>query len=210
MRAFVIPLKENSIRLMQRKSKWRTVAIIIGFLAFSGNDNLQAQEMEQNSETKESKFTTRSISFMAPLGFYSEKGNAGFSFELDTSFEYTKHLFTLLGGYGRSYGIFTPDNSFTQVNVYYGREFPLSRTTFLEGHAGTGYFSYESPGSSGGFFSLPREEVKGSTIAFPLMAKLRIHTGPRFSLGFKMGVNINSIRTITTFGIFIQWNNRKW
>ncbi len=181
---------------------------LITFLSLSVFGFGQEDEGKITTDTNKSKFRTRSISFMAPLGFYLEDATGGGAFEIDGTFEYGNHLFTLMGGYGESYDLFAPSNSFKQVNVFYGRELRITRTIYLEGHAGTGYFSYKA--LSGGFFTVVSEDVNEATVGLPIMGKLRIHTGPRFSIGLKFGVNINSVQTIKTFGISLQWNNSKW
>ncbi|GAB5400326.1 MAG: hypothetical protein Aureis2KO_19110 [Aureisphaera sp.] len=183
--------------------------VFISFLVTIIGTTGKAQEVSNNVESSDSGFTTRSLSIMFPLGFYGDGDTGGGAFEADVTFEYGEHLFTLLGGIGESYDLFAPDDSFKQINLYYGREMGLSRTVFVEGHAGIGYFSFQSKGS-GGFFSSPSEPIDDATIGFPIMGKLRIHTGPRFSIGLKLGANINAINIVHTFGISIQWNNRKW
>lgn len=46
-------------------------------------------------------------------------------------------------------------------------------------------------------------------VGFPIQAKLRFPTGPRFSLGIQAGYNINSVSNTFHWGIVLQWNKRR-
>ena len=87
---------------------------------------------------------------------------------------------------GTEFNILGTSNGFTQLSLFYGREFPLSRTIFFEAHVGAGYFNFHSR-------HIDRER-RGQetlrTIGFPVMTKFRVMTGKRFSLGLIFQINV--------------------
>ena len=105
--------------------------------------------------------------------------------------------------------LFDDNFTYAQVNLLYGREFKLSKGVYAEVHTGTGLI-YINEFKSGGLFSgLPSTTTTLNTIGFPIIGKLRFHTGPRFSIGIQLGLNVNSVGTISTGGVFVQWNRSK-
>ncbi|MDC8004545.1 hypothetical protein POV27_10840 [Aureisphaera galaxeae] len=155
---------------------------------------------------EDDRFRFNSLSVTFPLGIYMDGNTGGLSFDAMGTFTKKKHLFSIMAGTSGEFSVLgTPDVT-QQVNVLYGRELKLSRTLYLEGHIGGGYFAYGSvdvdPTRSGLEYDY--------TIGLPILGKFRIHTGPRFSLALNLGTNINSANTIYTVGIAFQWNSRKW
>ena len=49
----------------------------------------------------------------------------------------------------------------------------------------------------------------GGNIGFPIGARLQFMFGPRYSMGVGLGANINSIETIGTVGLVLQWNRKR-
>ncbi|MCH9661822.1 MAG: hypothetical protein K0U54_13035, partial [Bacteroidetes bacterium] len=128
-------------------------------------------------------------------------------FNASLTYSYQKHLFSLGWSYGDEFSIIGGNGeSYNQYNLQYGREFALTRTVFIELYGGAGLFSYKS------LIIDPLKEGKETinTLGIPLNGKFRVHTGPRFSIGIQAGHNINSQQSITTAGLFIQWNSSKW
>lgn len=158
-------------------------------------------------ETSEKGLQYHSISFnLPPFSVYGGNGTGGIQIGADLTLAYKKHLFTFMMATGSEFAILGSSDNYGQLNLMYGREFLLSRTVFFELHGGAGYFNFRSvdvdPNRSG--------QETAQTIGFPVMGKLRIHTGPRFSLGLLVGVNYNSAVTVWNAGIVLQWNKRKW
>ena len=158
-------------------------------------------------ETSEKTLQYHSASFnLPPFSLYGGNGTGGFQYGGDLTLAHKNHLFTYMMAFGHEVDIFGPTDNYGQINLMYGREFPLSRTVFFELHGGAGYFNFSSVDVD------PDKRVQETvqTIGFPVMGKLRIHTGPRFSLGLLMGANYNSAATVWNVGIVLQWNKRKW
>ncbi|MFT5890559.1 MAG: hypothetical protein ACI9Y7_000652 [Dokdonia sp.] len=150
------------------------------------------------------KFHATSISPLSVYVYSFEPGaGGGLALSADVSFEYSKkHLFSLGVATGSEINILGPSNNFGEINVLYGREFALSRTLFFEVHGGAGYFNFSSRSGSRGTEHM-------STIGFPLVTKLRIMTGSRFSLGVQIKGNFNSIKSYYTGGLILQWNRKR-
>lgn len=165
-------------------------------------------QQESSEKPNSSGLTYHGITFGVPiLSGYSANNRGGPEFNASLTLSYQKHLFSLGWSYGDEFAIIGGiGESYNQYNLQYGREIALSRTIFLELHGGAGLFSYKS------LIIDPLKEGKETVnaIAFPLKAKLRVHTGPRFSIGIQAGHNINSEQNINSVGLFIQWNVRKW
>ncbi|WP_442265464.1 hypothetical protein ACSIGC_14190 [Tenacibaculum sp. ZS6-P6] len=90
--------------------------------------------------------------------------------------------------------------SFTEFNVLYGREFEITEIVFLDVFAGLGHVQ-------GNYYDIKySESLYGSGIGFPFHGKLRLQTGPLFSLGIQLGFNINNIEIIRKMGVFVQFN----
>ena len=158
-------------------------------------------------ETSEKGLKYHSVSFnLPPFSVYGGNGTGGIQIGTDLTLSYKKHLFTYMMSTGSEFTILGSSDNFGQLNLMYGREFALSRTVFFEIHGGAGYFNFKSVDVDPVRFG----QETAQTIGFPVMGKLRIHTGPRFSLGLLMGMNYNSAATIVNFGIVLQWNKRKW
>lgn len=156
-----------------------------------------AQEA-QNSQ----KFAYRSFS-VSPLGIYVG-GNSGLALSADVSFDYGKNIFSLAIGTGTEGEFIGKSDDFTEVNFLYGRSYQLSEKIFADLFVGAGYFSFNTYGyiSDTG----RKGDIDESTIGFPIGAKLQYKLGPRYSMGVKLGANINSVETIGTVGLVLQWN----
>ncbi len=179
--------------------------IFICFLAVYSMAFGQQDGVQKTNDSTETMVKFHSFSLMFPLGFYYEGHSGGGAFDADLTFRYGKDLFTFMGGMGTRYGGLASDQSFRQYNALYGREFQLSERAFLEIHVGVGGFTYKSPD-----INTDRHGTEQlHTVGFPILGKIRAHTGPSFSLGLKAGVNINSAKTLAVFGFFIQWNSKK-
>ena len=151
------------------------------------------------------KFSYNSFSVTPTSIYFDTHGGGGLSFSGDVNFAYKKHIFSLglsagsefkvLGGY---------EDNFEQINLLYGRELRLSKRLFLDLHVGLGYFSLSSAN-----INPSREgEERMTTIGFPLMTKFRVMLSTKLSLGLQFQANINSVRTLYTTGIMLQWNRK--
>lgn len=166
------------------------MGIVLLFLSF----NSYTQE-----NTLANKFSVHSFS-ISPTGI-SSVGELAVS--ADVSFNYRKNIFSLSAGVGSGLELFGFNDSFSQINILYGREFGLSRRIYADVGIGAGYFY---------FFSERRQEnIENETIGFPISTKFRVMLSSRYSMGLQLMININSAQTIGIFGIVLQWNlKRKW
>lgn len=150
-------------------------------------------------------FSYRSFS-ITPLGIYVGS-NTGVAFSGDVSFDYGKNIFSLGIGVGTEGNFIGSSDDFTEVNFLYGRSFPLSEKIFTDIFVGAGYFHFNTYD----FIDETRRKgtISESTIGFPIGAKVQFMLGPRYSMGVKLGANINSLETIGTVGLVLQWNRKR-
>ncbi|WP_298892511.1 hypothetical protein [uncultured Psychroserpens sp.] len=163
----------------------------------------------------------RSFSINPILGYYSDfNGNTfgkavesykdfndtGITIGADVTFSYLeKHLLTLSLYSGTEFNILGTSNGIDQINLFYGRMIPISRTVFFEAHLGAGYFRFNSRHID----NESRRQTSKSTIGFPIMTKFRVMTGKRFSLGVMAQINFNSIKSFYNVGLILQWNKKR-
>lgn len=173
--------------------------ILFGWLFFiiTFQGHSREEEVSQN-------FAYRSFSF-SPLGIFAG-GNTGVAASADVSFDYGKNIFSLAIGGGTEGNFIGSSDDFTEVNFLYGRSFPLSEKIFTDIFVGAGYFHFNT------YDVIPETGRKGdideSTIGFPIGAKVQFMLGPRYSMGLEVGANINSLETIGTIGLVLQWNRK--
>ncbi len=174
--------------------------VLLGVLLLSITFQMSSQEMEISE-----KFAYRSFS-ISPLGIYAG-GNTGVAVSGDVSFDYGKNIFSLGIGAGTEGNFIGSSDDFTEVNFLYGRSFSLSEKMFTDVFVGAGYFRFNTYGVIN---EVGRKgEIDRSTIGFPIGAKLQFMLGPRYSMGLKLGANINSLETIGTVGLVLQWNRKR-
>ena len=174
----------------------------------------------QQNQEQENRLTYRSFS-ITPVSVFRSNFGSGFTgglFTADLTFQKNKHLFSAAASLGSELNILGGSSSFSQYDLKYGRSFKLNRVMHVELHAGLGYFKFRN--NSGGFFfsysqaGFQKIEIEDSggfnnpRLTFPVVAKLNFRTGPRFSLGLQATYSINSLVTIYSLGIVLQWNKR--
>jgi len=161
-----------------------------------------ALSQEENSN----KLRYRSFS-ISPLEIFM--GNSsGLAISGDVSFDYDNNIFSLNLGSGTEGDFIGHNDSFSAINILYGRNFPLSKNFFTDVFVGAGYFHFNTYGLINAE-TRRKGEIEESTIGFPIGAKFQYMLGQRFSLGLKLGVNINSSQSIGTVGLVLQWNQRR-
>lgn len=169
------------------------IVFLIGFQGWSQEENVSK------------KFSYRSFS-ISPIGIYAGS-NSGVAISGDVSFDYGKNIFGLGLGAGTEGNFVGSSDDFTEVNLLYGRNFQLSDKIFTDVYLGAGYFHFHT------YDVIPDTGRKGDiserTIGFPIGAKLQFMFGPRFSMGVKLGANINSVESIGTLGMVLQWNSKR-
>ena len=174
--------------------------LIFGFLYILNPSLLYSQE-----EDITNKFAYRSFS-ISPLGIFVGK-NTGAAFSGDVSFDYGRNIISLefgAGTEGKSYG---NSNQYTAVNLLYGRSFQLSEKIFSDLFVGAGYFKYRTYDFIG---NTGRKGIsKENTIGFPIGAKFQYKLESQYSMGVKVGANINSVETIGIIGLVLQWNRER-
>jgi len=172
-------------------------AIILFFNGFSAH----SQEVDGGK-----KFSYRSFS-VSPLGVYFGK-SSGLYVAGDISFDYGKHVFSLGVGSGIEGNLFGKSEEFSEFNFTYGQSFPLNEKLFADVYVGAGYFQYSSVGVIDDYTGR-RGEIQESTIGFPIGAKFQYMLGQRFSMGLRVGANVNAAKSIGTLGLVFQWNKKR-
>lgn len=167
--------------------------IFFGTLLLLSTYGLLAQEVNSKS------FAYRSFS-ISPLGIYGGE-NSGVTICADVSFDYGKNIFSLEGGSGTEGKFFGNSSDFYEINLTYGRSYPLNENFFTDIFIGAGYFHYKTYSGRNG-------NTSEGTIGFPIGAKFQYLLGSRFSMGLKLGVNLNPAQSIGTVGLVLQWNRR--
>lgn len=162
------------------------------------------QVSSQEQEDSE-KFAFRSVS-LSTLGIYVGLNN-GIALSGDVSFDYGKNIFSLGLGLGSEGNLISNIDSFMEANLLYGRSFLLSEKIFTDVYVGAGYFRHHTYGVVD-YQTGRRGDINDGTIGFPIGAKLQFMLGPRYSMGIKVGANINSIETVGTLGLVLQWNRK--
>jgi hypothetical protein len=160
------------------------------------------------SFSQEEKLKFHSISF-SPINIYADNHTSGLTFSLDVSLKKGKHIYKLFGQTGSDVDLFSRiDEKFSEIDILYGREVKAKKWLYYDFYGGLGYFSHKtSPGAeSSGFFSYSKySHQKNNTIGILLQSMIRFKTSKRFSLGFQLHTNINSVNTIYSTGVFFQW-----
>ena len=175
--------------------------ILLGFLFLLITFQVCSQ-VEDSSE----KFAYRSTS-ISPIGLYFGS-ETGVTIGADLSFDYRKNIFSLNFDAGTEGNFVGSSDQYVAANILYGRSFHLNKNIFTDLYAGAGYFNfrtYDFIGTSG-----RKGDIKESTIGFPIGAKFLYQLGPRYSMGLKVGANINSLETIGTVGLVLQWNRKRY
>jgi len=168
------------------------------FLLISFQCHSQEDQVSDN-------FAYRSFS-ISPFGIYAG-GSNGVTVSGDVSFDYGKNIFSLGLGAGTEGNVIGKNHDFFEVNFLYGRSIPLSGKIFTDIFIGAGYFHFNT------FGFIPEigrsGDISEKTIGFPIGAKFQFKIGPRYSMGLKLGANINSVETIGTLGLVLQWNKKR-
>ena len=175
--------------------------VFLGIMVFFNIFPALSQEEERPAE----KFSYRSFS-ISPVGIYAG-GHNGVTVNGDVSFDYGKNIFSLGLGVGTEGNVMGKNHDFFEVNLQYGRSFPLSEKIFTDVFIGAGYFHFNS------FGAIPEigrnGDIGENTIGFPIGAKLQFLLGQRFSMGIRLGANINSVESIGTLSLVLQWNRKR-
>ncbi len=89
-------------------------------------------------------------------------------------------------------------DSFSEINLMYGRGYIITNWMKIEFFAGFGYFIFDYKKDS-------LDHFKVKTMGTIIQSRLRFSAGKVFSLGLQFHNNINSINNIHSTGIFLQW-----
>ena len=152
---------------------------------------------------QEKKLKLHAISLGAGIASSSsDTAESGLGLNLDFSTIVNKHIIAFNFNSGVQLNSDGPDEDFYELNLTYGRKWPLDKNISLEGHIGIGYFAYDiDTGPIPFFFNLP-----DTTVGFPLRIKLLYNPLDKFSIGINPNVNFNSIATTYTANFIIQYN----
>jgi hypothetical protein len=160
--------------------------------------------LSQEEET--TNFAYRSIA-ISPLGMFSG-GSSGVAVSATISFDYGMNIFSVTAGAGTEGAFIGRNDDFSEINLLYGRSYPLSENFFAEVFVGAGHFHYNTYGiidSNTG----RKGEISESTIGFLIGTKFQFMLGTRYSMGLKLGGNINATQSIVTLGLVLQWNRKR-
>ena len=143
---------------------------------------------------------------ISPLGIYAGSNN-GVAVSADVSFDYGTNIFVLALGSGSEGNFVGKSDDFIEVNLLYGRSLKVSENLFSELLIGAGYFHFNTNryiDETG-----KRGAIGESTIGFPIVAKLQFKLGQRYSMGVKIGANVNSVETVGLAGLVLQWTRKR-
>jgi hypothetical protein len=157
---------------------------ILGILIFLVGTLSYAQ-----STTPPDKLSFHSFS-ITPLEVFFYKNSGGLAITGELSYAISENIFTLSASFGEEF--WGPE--IQQFNILYGRELKLKDWLFIDFSAGAGLFRLK--------YSKSNEQALG----IPLVTKIRFKTGEKFSIGFKLQGNINSVENIYSIGLLLQWN----
>ncbi|WP_411893512.1 hypothetical protein [Winogradskyella sp. A2] len=144
----------------------------------------------------DSKFRYNAFS-VSPLEIYTDEISFGTSISLDINFKWSKNIFTFSTSFLQEFAIWGPGDYYFQLNTMFGREHEIANWLFIDTHTGIGLFYRNDNNAS---------QVD---IGIPLQLKLRFKIGERFSIGLRVQANWNSIRSLYTYGLLLQWNKIK-
>lgn len=177
------------------KSRFIWVSVLLLMTSFTS----EAQEGKGSNTLSYHSFS------ISPLGLYFGS-DTGIAIGGDLSFDYGKNIFGLNLETGTDLNIPGSSDQYVAANLLYGRSFKLNEKVFADWYVGAGYFNYQTYdyiGNTG-----RKGDIKENTIGVPIGIKLLYQFGPRYSMGVKLGANINSVENIGTLGLVLQWNSK--
>ncbi|MDY7393686.1 outer membrane beta-barrel protein [Aureibaculum sp. 2210JD6-5] len=132
--------------------------------------------------------------------------SAGFLLNGEVAFGYKQNVFMLSVNAGEEIDLFGYNDNVQQINLMYGREFPLSNRFSVDAFAGLGYFSVKTRDY---FYENSKNVIKNkrfTTMGFPISARIRYKFNDFISLGLKFEQNINSVNSVFNTGFIVQFN----
>ena len=160
---------------------------------------------------------------MQPLGLYKGQLNqVGISGRVDLNVRTGKKRISLAAHAGSEANFLSASGEFVSFEGLYGYSFkPIPRVE-LDLQIGLSAIRFESNGTdlfSGldtFFVQAPKSAqvsdaglVGKYLLGVPILVKIRIPTGPRFSLGLQGGYHFNKLVNFAHWGIVLQWNKRR-
>ncbi|MDC7998628.1 hypothetical protein [Gilvibacter sediminis] len=158
-----------------------------------------------------------------PLGLYKGQLNQeGLSGRVDLNFRTGKKRISLAVHAGSELNILSGSGEFLSFEGLYGYNFkPIPRVE-LDLQIGVSAIRFQSNGTdvfaglNTFFVQAPKSaQVSNASLVdkyllgVPLLVKIRIPTGPRFSLGLQGGYHFNKLVNFAHWGIVLQWNKRR-
>lgn len=164
-------------------------------------------------------FKYESFSVM-PIGWFTaESSITGYAAGLDLNFRAGKKRFAFAMMAGTEFEIFGTSATFTSAELLYGYNFKVIPRIEIDLMVGLGTFKFD-PGSNDflsslNFFAanpkaaLPNpENFNKIRLGIPVQAKVRIRTGPRFTLSLLGSYKFNDAVSFYVLGLGLQWNPR--
>jgi len=165
--------------------------LIINFSSFSQNNKAESKPA--------SKLELHSVS-ISPIDIYFDDHTGGISLKLDFTLNKDRHIFKLQGVVNQEFkmnllGETSSPESLYEINLLYGREFSLNKWLYYDVFGGVGFFNISN---------FDDKNKGNTTIGFPIQNRLRFQTKGKFGGGLQFQVNLNSLNTIYSPGIFFQ------
>lgn len=156
--------------------------------------NISAQEVDKG-------WQFHGISF-APFNLYYTNRSGGFAMNLDLSVNSGSNIVKIYGGSGMEFRLKlfgeSVYDSFTEIDVLYGREIKVKEWMCVDAFVGAGYFKFNYDNNA-------PNECDETLIGFPLQNKIRFNVGKVLSFGLQLHANINRATSIYQPGLFVQY-----
>jgi hypothetical protein len=147
-------------------------------------------------EKKDFEFNFISLN---PISGFRAGGNGGFAISGDVGFSFKENLFMLSAQFAQEFAIFTDYlDSFSEVNLSWGKEFVLADWLQSDFFVGLSYFYFKE-----GNVSI-RGHDRTTTVGVPLTSKFKFMLGDHFAMGPQIRFNLNNVQTIMSLGVAFQ------
>lgn len=162
------------------------------------------------SQENSSRLKYHSFS-ISPLSVYFDNSSGGLAVNIDVAFNKDEHVFKIFGLLAGEFSVLqSSTEEFFELNLLYGREVSVKKWFHLDYFGGLGYFQRKTiigTEPDGWFNYLEYRYELDNTLGFHLQSKIRFQTGKLFSLGLHFDTNLNSLNSIYSTGLFLQWQS---
>ena len=155
--------------------------------------------------SQDARFGIRSIEqsngVSTTLSNYYEFGyNLGF----DVTSVYDQHLFAARFNFGGEFHIWSYEvNQYYNLNLMYGREFPINNWLVAEGFIGVGYINFRKENQDTDWTT-----QKNQALNLPVSLKILFLNGKVFRMGVNTNINLNSFEVLYATNLIFQFRFR--